>query len=70
MASEIEIISNGKYYIRQIMYLPNQPYEVGKYSDKNPVTGHRAKGRFLHTIKTYKKLANAKKLYNKLTEKK
>lgn len=48
------------------MYLPNQPYEVGKYSDKNPVTGHRAKGRFLHTIKTYKKLGTAKILYNKL----
>lgn len=68
MESYKDIESNGKYYIKQVMILEGHPYEVGKYSTIDPFWGQRTKKACI-SIKLYKNLANAKKLYNKLTNK-
>ena len=64
-----EITTNGKYYIHQIMILDGQPYEVGKITNKNPITGCRTKSKFNVPIKLYKNLGSAQKRYNKLISK-
>lgn len=69
MESEKLIETNGKYYIKQILILPEQPFEVGKYTTTCMFTGRRVQ-KYCYPIKLYYKLGNAQKKYNKLINKK
>lgn len=69
MESHKLIETNGKYYIDQIMILPGQPYEVGKYTTTCMFTGQRVQ-KYCYPIKLYYRLGDAKKRYNKLINKK